>query len=202
MREYLPNYFVIVSLTHTDFSPSLSLSLYHLGLKYLFLSISGFTTASPAPHLELVWLLPPATSSFVPASSTRCASPAVTHRCCNGPRQKRRPQPSAAITLTTPLLPVFSVHILLLSLTLCWQTFTWGRNKQSSAADNTEDMNQNCLSWDVPFEMYILWGMLKLCTVFVFFLPLLFVAACLQSSNTTQHWEFLSSRSRLTSGIG
>ncbi|XP_019955163.1 ly6/PLAUR domain-containing protein 1 [Paralichthys olivaceus] len=38
---------------------------------------------------------------------------------CNGPRQKKRPQPSAAITLTTPLLPVFSVYILLLSLTLC-----------------------------------------------------------------------------------
>ncbi|KAG7501465.1 hypothetical protein JOB18_000126 [Solea senegalensis] len=40
---------------------------------------------------------------------------------CNGPRQKKRPPPSAAMTLTTPLLPVFSLHALLfvLSHTLC-----------------------------------------------------------------------------------
>ncbi|XP_059198145.1 ly6/PLAUR domain-containing protein 1-like isoform X1 [Centropristis striata] len=39
---------------------------------------------------------------------------------CNGPRQKKRPQQSAAVTLTTPQLPVFSPCILLLlSSTLC-----------------------------------------------------------------------------------
>ncbi|XP_071336556.1 ly6/PLAUR domain-containing protein 1-like [Trachinotus anak] len=34
---------------------------------------------------------------------------------CNGPRQKKRPQPSAAIALTPPRLPVFTLYILLLS---------------------------------------------------------------------------------------
>nr|XP_020462284.1 ly6/PLAUR domain-containing protein 1-like isoform X1 [Monopterus albus] len=39
---------------------------------------------------------------------------------CNGPRQKKRPQPSAAITLATQQLHVFSLYILLLlSSTLC-----------------------------------------------------------------------------------
>ncbi|XP_023118118.2 ly6/PLAUR domain-containing protein 1 [Amphiprion ocellaris] len=39
---------------------------------------------------------------------------------CNGPRQRKRPQPSAAITLNMPQLPVFLLHIvLLLSSTLC-----------------------------------------------------------------------------------
>ncbi|XP_074514534.1 ly6/PLAUR domain-containing protein 1-like [Sebastes fasciatus] len=39
---------------------------------------------------------------------------------CNGPRQKKRPQHSAATTLTTPQLPVFSLYVLLLlSSTLC-----------------------------------------------------------------------------------
>ncbi|XP_028446283.1 ly6/PLAUR domain-containing protein 1 [Perca flavescens] len=39
---------------------------------------------------------------------------------CNGPRQKKRPQPSAAIALTTPQLLVVSLYILgLLSSTLC-----------------------------------------------------------------------------------
>ncbi|AWP12702.1 putative ly6/PLAUR domain-containing protein 1-like [Scophthalmus maximus] len=33
---------------------------------------------------------------------------------CNGPRQKKRPQPSAAIPLTAPPLPVFSLCMLLL----------------------------------------------------------------------------------------
>ncbi|XP_025759393.1 ly6/PLAUR domain-containing protein 1 isoform X2 [Oreochromis niloticus] len=39
---------------------------------------------------------------------------------CNGPRQKKRPQPSAAITLNTPRLPVLSFNIIiLLSSILC-----------------------------------------------------------------------------------
>ncbi|XP_034741881.1 ly6/PLAUR domain-containing protein 1-like [Etheostoma cragini] len=39
---------------------------------------------------------------------------------CNGPRQKKRPQPSAAIAPTTSQLLVFSLYILLLlSSTLC-----------------------------------------------------------------------------------
>lgn len=43
---------------------------------------------------------------------------------CNGPRQKKRPQPSAAITLNTPRLPVLSFNIIiLLSSILCWQNF-------------------------------------------------------------------------------
>uniref|UniRef100_A0A3Q0RE23 LY6/PLAUR domain containing 1 n=1 Tax=Amphilophus citrinellus TaxID=61819 RepID=A0A3Q0RE23_AMPCI len=38
---------------------------------------------------------------------------------CNGPRQKKRPQPSAAVVLNTPQLPVLSFSILLLSSILC-----------------------------------------------------------------------------------
>ncbi|XP_005736962.1 ly6/PLAUR domain-containing protein 1-like [Pundamilia nyererei] len=39
---------------------------------------------------------------------------------CNGPRQKKRPQLSAAITLNTPRLPVLSFNIIiLLSSILC-----------------------------------------------------------------------------------
>uniref|UniRef100_A0A3B4XSH9 LY6/PLAUR domain containing 1 n=1 Tax=Seriola lalandi dorsalis TaxID=1841481 RepID=A0A3B4XSH9_SERLL len=39
---------------------------------------------------------------------------------CNGPRQKKRPQPSAAIALTPPRLPAFTLCVLLLlSSALC-----------------------------------------------------------------------------------
>ena len=193
MREYIP---IILSLslsqTHT-FSLSLS-----PGLKYLFLSISGIHYRKSCASSGACLIASSGYQQFCTGKLNSVCITCCNTPLCNGPRQKRRPQPSAAITLTTPLLPVFSVYILLLSLALCWQTFTWGMDKQSSAADNTKVMNRNCLSWHVHFEMYILWGMLKLCTVFVFFLPLLFVPACLQSSNTTQHWEFLSSRSHLT----
>lgn len=72
---------------------------------------------------------------------------------CNGPRQKKRPQPSAAITLTTPQLPLFSLYILLLlSPTLCWQTFT---HSVKMWIGNVllfyywQDVNQNCGSWKV-----------------------------------------------------
>lgn len=79
------------------------------------------TTESPVPHLELVLSPLLVTSSSAPGSSTRSASAAPL---CNGPRQKKRPQPSAAITLNTPRLPVLSFNIIiLLSSILCWQNF-------------------------------------------------------------------------------
>lgn len=67
---------------------------------------------------------------------------------CNGPRQKKRPQPSAAITLTKPQLPVFSLFILLLlSCSLCWQTFThWDENVAPLTVEKT--WNWNCINWD------------------------------------------------------
>ncbi|KAF3695158.1 Nck-associated protein 5 [Channa argus] len=39
---------------------------------------------------------------------------------CNGPRQKKRPQPSAAVSLSAPQLPLLSLHVVfLLSSTMC-----------------------------------------------------------------------------------
>lgn len=68
-----------LSHTHTSSNPLIT------SLMQPFLSLfQGYTTASPAPHQEPALSLPLDTSSSAPASSTRCASPAVTHHCAMG----------------------------------------------------------------------------------------------------------------------
>lgn len=65
--------------THTHSNP-LIMSL----MRPFLSSFQGCTTVSPVPHQEPVSSPLLATSSSAPASSTQCASPAVTRRCVMG----------------------------------------------------------------------------------------------------------------------
>lgn len=72
---------LIVSITHTrTHTNPLITSL----MRPFLSSFQGCTTVSPAPHQEPVSSPLLATSSSAPASSTQCASPAVTRRCVMG----------------------------------------------------------------------------------------------------------------------
>lgn len=64
----------ISSISHTFNVPNACVSV----------PLQVFTTASPAPPLGLVWLHLQATSSSALASSTLCASPAVTRHFVTG----------------------------------------------------------------------------------------------------------------------
>lgn len=74
-------------LTASVFIPSLSHTLTSSNplitmlMHPFWLLFQGYTTASPAPLQEPVLSLLLVTSSSAPASSTQCASPAVTHLC-------------------------------------------------------------------------------------------------------------------------
>lgn len=57
---------------------------------------------------------------------------------CNGPRQKKRPTPSAGVALSTTRLPVFSLYVLL-SSALCWQSW---RENVVTAATTWTDLSQ------------------------------------------------------------
>lgn len=86
-----------LSLSHT-LTPSNPL-ITNLMHPFLFL-FQGYTTASPAPLQEPVSSLPLVTSSSAPASSTQCASPAVTHRCVMD--HARRNDPNRPLPLPWP----------------------------------------------------------------------------------------------------
>lgn len=57
---------------------------------------------------------------------------------CNGPRQKKRPQPSAAFTLGTPHVWLHA-FLLLLSFALCWQAFEdWIKREKEASLSSVD----------------------------------------------------------------
>ena len=93
-------FFVLLSLTHIPARPHKPFN--PLITSPIFIQFQGNTTASRAPHQELVLLLLLATSSSAPASSTQCASPAVTHHCVMD--HARRNDPNCLLPLPWPHL--------------------------------------------------------------------------------------------------
>lgn len=72
---------------------------------------------------------------------------------CNGPRQKKRPQSSSAITINALQLPACSVFVLLLLVSiLCWHTFVQSQNA-CWKTDSRDILNWNSTRTDLLWNI-------------------------------------------------